>query len=283
MTGNGCTSGHGISGISAIRFRSITATCAFMFSGFITAIVSDTSSYLPPFVNTLNVDDSLYAVIICVVVCILFGGIAYHLRSSLEADNIQNTIAVRNFTMISELIFGATFAMAMAVSNMTKLSATISFLDLRYWNPALAFIMASAIGIGGASNWFIFQREFPFLDVKFHRPASDIIDSKLICGALIFGIGWGLAGACPGPALVNLGSGNYRPWLYIIFVLLGMFVQHIQDLYYPNLLKFCGKEVVSDASAKAPKSPPSPNKDNQVEPEKDIENNEIEAVENNNK
>jgi uncharacterized membrane protein YedE/YeeE len=242
-----------------------------MFSGFVTAIVSDTSSYLPPFINVLNVDDSLYAVIICVVVCIIFGSIAYHLRSSLEADGIQHNNSVKYFTMISELIFGATFATAMAVSNMTKLSATISFLDLRYWNPALAFIMFAAIVIGGVANYFIFQREFPFLDIKFHRPAADIIDSKLICGAIIFGIGWGLVGACPGPALVNLGSGNSRPWLYIIFLLLGMLVQHTQDLHYPNLFKFWCKEDVSNVSDKAPSS--SPRIDIQLEPEKDLENN----------
>jgi uncharacterized membrane protein YedE/YeeE len=114
----------------------------------------------------------------------------------------------------NKFVFGISFALAMGISNMTKLSATISFLDLRYWNPALAFVMCGAILVSFFSFAWIFKMDKPLLDSVFHRPIVHQIDSKLILGSVIFGVGWGLAGACPGPALVNVGSGNIPPLIY---------------------------------------------------------------------
>ena len=95
------------------------------------------------------------------------------------------------FTLVAEVVFGIAFALALAVSNMTQLSATISFLDLRYWNPALAFVMIGAIGIALPSFYLTFKSDAPLLHTKFVRPALSSIDAKLVLGAIVFGVGWG--------------------------------------------------------------------------------------------
>ena len=93
---------------------------------------------------------------------------------------------------ILDCIFGIAFALAMAVSNMTKLSATISFLDLRYWNPALAFIMGGAISINAPLQYLITNKgpSKPFLGTEFTCPKFNKVDFKLILGSIIFGVGY---------------------------------------------------------------------------------------------
>jgi hypothetical protein len=107
-----------------------------MIAGFVTAMATNTSRFLPYFTNTLPVERSGAVIGVMIGVCIIIV-----LILAINKDSTFFVNAHGNFIIsaILDCIFGIAFALAMAVSNMTKLSATISFLDLRYWNPAIVF------------------------------------------------------------------------------------------------------------------------------------------------
>ena len=126
----------------------------------------------------------------------------------------------------------------MSISNMTKLSATISFLDLNSWNPALIFVMMGAIGISMPVFYFSKLKGNPLLNSSWKdlTPLANI-DMNRVSGAAIFGIGWGLVGACPAPALTN-ALGNHTsnlPVLYIGMLVAGMYLKEGYDYIYELL------------------------------------------------
>ena len=126
----------------------------------------------------------------------------------------------------------------MSISNMTKLSATISFLDLNSWNPALIFVMMGAIGISMPVFYFSKLKGNPLLNSSWNDlPPLANIDMNRVSGAAIFGIGWGLVGACPAPALTNaLGNRTSNlPVLYIGMLVAGMYLKEGYDYIYELL------------------------------------------------
>lgn len=238
--GNGCTSGHGVCGISAFRNRSIVATCLFMTAAMVTAMAADTSHYLPYFINEVDVETSGAIIGICMAAS-LGCAVLSHTISSQEFSKpwMSNPTFSLIFTVSQEIVYGISFGLATGVSNMTKLSATIAFLDLRYWNPALAFVMCGAIAVTTTSFFFTFKRDRPLLDTKFYHPTMIEIDKNLVIGSTIFGVGWGLAGVCPGPAMTNLGSGNIPPVIYMSCCIGGMLMEHLTVDYFDLLMDKC--------------------------------------------
>jgi len=119
---------------------------------------------------------------------------------------------------------GAVFATGLAVSGMTQPMKVVGFLDVGgAWDPSLAFVMAAALGVY-AIAWQISQRlTRPIVASAFDAPKNRIIDRRLLSGAVLFGIGWGIAGFCPGPALVSLGSFSGTAVLFSAAMLTGMF------------------------------------------------------------
>ena len=220
--GNGCTSGHGVCGLSSFRFRSFVATITFMLFAAITATSLNTSQYLPKFDNTLNLTSGLTLAAVSIIISIFFYCISFYFS---DGDSLHKRILVS----IIEVTCGILFAFAMAISNMSKLSATISFLDISVWNPALMFVMIGAIGIS-APLFYIFKSSNynSILLGSWSLPTSNDIDSSLLIGSALFGIGWGLVGACPGPAFTNL-LGNIShgdgPTIYCSSLLVGMWVR----------------------------------------------------------
>lgn len=105
----------------------------------------------------------------------------------------------------------------MSISNMTKLSATISFLDIHVWNPALAFVMGGSIAVGMPVFYYYSKDKSNPLLFDWDLPFSNDVDWKLITGQVLFGCGWGLVGACPGPALVNFlgNTTSVYPKIYL--------------------------------------------------------------------
>jgi len=102
---------------------------------------------------------------------------------------------------------GALFATGLLVAGMTQPARVIGFLDVtRAWDPTLAFVMAGAVGVYALAVRTLTRRARPWLDEGFHLPAREGIDARLVLGAAVFGIGWGLSGFCPGPSLVAAGS-----------------------------------------------------------------------------
>jgi len=123
------------------------------------------------------------------------------------------------------LIAGSLFGVGLALSGMADPKRVRSFLDLfGDWDPTLAFVMAGAM-IPMAIAWLI-QRRLgkPFVDAQFSLPATTTIDRPLAIGAVLFGMGWGVAGLCPGPALANLGLASFAVLPFVIAMFVGMAV-----------------------------------------------------------
>ena len=119
------------------------------------------------------------------------------------------------------LMAGGLFGMGLAISGMTDPGRVIGFLDLfGAWDPALLFVMAGAVGVYGM-GMLILRR---FDGVKLPSAAASPIDRQLVIGATIFGIGWGLGGFCPGPALANLGALRIEALLFVPTMAIGMFL-----------------------------------------------------------
>jgi uncharacterized membrane protein YedE/YeeE len=105
------------------------------------------------------------------------------------------------------LVCGAVFAAGLAISGMTQPSKVTGFLDLTgAWDPSLAFVMVGAIGVHAVFVRIAKKRARPFLADEFSWPTRTRVEPRLVAGAALFGVGWGLSGFCPGPALVSLAS-----------------------------------------------------------------------------
>ena len=132
----------------------------------------------------------------------------------------MNTKAV-----MSSYSSGLLFGLGLGISGMTDANKVIAFLTLdSSWNPALMLVMAGAIGIHLALYKFITNKEQPLFDSTFHIPTNRQINSKLVIGSLLFGLGWGMGGICPGPGLVSLFSFNMNVVVFVTAMLVGMFV-----------------------------------------------------------
>jgi uncharacterized membrane protein YedE/YeeE len=124
-------------------------------------------------------------------------------------------------------VVGLIFSLGLGVSGMTQPQKVIGFLDLfGEWNPALAFVMIGAIGLHAILFPIITKRKSPILVDQFHLPNKSDLDGRLIVGALLFGMGWGLGGFCPGPGIVSLASGNSSSFVFVSSMVGGMLVFH---------------------------------------------------------
>ena len=220
--GNGCTSGHGVCGISNMRIRSVAATLTFMATGSITAIVTNTRALYPSFENINDMMVSMNTFLAGTAVC----GLVY--TSSLIVKGMDDVIKM-SYSFGAEFLMGCTFAAGMALSNMSMNSATISFLDIRTWNPALMFVMGGAIGLSSPLFFLIKSNGSPNVSDKLDLPTSRVIDFPLLLGSALFGIGWGYVGVCPGPALTNVFNtqSGYIPATFILSMIAGFWTKEI--------------------------------------------------------
>jgi len=116
---------------------------------------------------------------------------------------------------------GGLFGMGLAISGMTDPGRVIGFLDLfGAWDPALLFVMAGAVGVYGLG--MLILRSFQSRNLDLPSAASSPIDRRLVIGSAIFGLGWGLGGFCPGPALANLGALQVEALLFVPTMAIGM-------------------------------------------------------------
>jgi hypothetical protein len=124
---------------------------------------------------------------------------------------------------LSEFLIGLLFGFGLILSGMTDPGKVIGFLDLfGQWDPSLAFVMGGAIAVGFFAFSMAKRRTQNFLGGAMRLPTSQDIDKRLVIGSLVFGAGWGLAGFCPGPALVSLGAGQDKAVVFVIAMVLGM-------------------------------------------------------------
>jgi uncharacterized membrane protein YedE/YeeE len=125
--------------------------------------------------------------------------------------------------IFTSLLAGLVFGLGLIVCGMTNPAKVLGFLDLAgAWDPSLMLVMASAIAVASIAFWIAKERKLSLLGGQIQRPKTDKIDRKLVAGSLLFGVGWGIAGFCPGPALVGLGMGLPKALLFVIAMLCGM-------------------------------------------------------------
>ena len=121
------------------------------------------------------------------------------------------------------VVTGVLFAVGLLVSGMTEPAKVTAFLDVTgNWDPTLAFVMGGAILVHAPIVRLVRHRTHPIFDVRFHWPIQHAIDVRLVAGAAIFGIGWGLSGYCPGPALVGLAGAAPAAVVFIAAMLAGI-------------------------------------------------------------
>lgn len=124
---------------------------------------------------------------------------------------------------LSEFVVGLLFGLGLLLSGMTDPGKVLGFLDLiGPWDPSLALVMGGAIAVGVIAFALAKKRTVSFLGGAMRLPMSSQIDRRLIVGAAMFGAGWGLAGFCPGPALVSLATGQPKAAIFVVAMLVGM-------------------------------------------------------------
>ena len=118
---------------------------------------------------------------------------------------------------------GFIFGLGLCVSRMTDPAVVQGFLDIAgAWDPTLMFVMAGGVAVTFVGYRYVLRRKHPLWAAKFPPAVSGTIDAPLLSGAAIFGVGWGLAGYCPGPAVVSLASGRRAVILFVVAMLAGM-------------------------------------------------------------
>lgn len=133
------------------------------------------------------------------------------------------------------LLSGSLFAVGLVLGGMTQPAKVMGFLDIGglargvsssaqagYWDPSLAFVMGGALLVSLLAFWLTPQRAKPLADEKFHLPTRNDIDRRLLVGSALFGIGWGLVGYCPGPALASILSGGSDALFFVGAMVIGM-------------------------------------------------------------
>lgn len=125
--------------------------------------------------------------------------------------------------LLLALISGLIFGIGLIVSGMTDPAKVIGFLDLAgSWNPALALVMGGAVAVAALAFKLAARRRASLLSDPFQLPTATKLDRRLVLGSIAFGIGWGLAGFCPGPALASLAGGAVKPLIFTGAMLAGM-------------------------------------------------------------
>jgi uncharacterized membrane protein YedE/YeeE len=141
---------------------------------------------------------------------------------------------------MSEFLAGLLFGLGLLLSGMTDPGKVIGFLDLSgLWDPSLAFVMGGAIAVGIFAFSLAKKRTQSFMGGALHLPTSNQIDRRLLIGSALFGIGWGIAGFCPGPGLVSMAAGQPKAAVFVVAMFLGMVIFEVAErhIHKPSALR----------------------------------------------
>jgi uncharacterized membrane protein YedE/YeeE len=141
-------------------------------------------------------------------------------------------------TILVALASGLLFGAGLAVSQMINPAKVIGFLDVAgNWDPTLAFVLGGAVGVWGAAFAVTRRMRAPLFAKAFAIPKRSDIDARLVGGSALFGIGWGLVGYCPGPAVSSLALGRWEPAVFVAAMLAGMFAYRLVPQVPPGQLR----------------------------------------------
>ncbi len=125
--------------------------------------------------------------------------------------------------LVISLLLGLTFGVGLILAGMSDPAKVLAFLDIAgNWDPSLALVMGGAIGVAAPAYALARRRKTTWLGKPFPSATADRTDASLLAGSVLFGIGWGLSGFCPGPALVGLGAGYLPAIVFVIAMVIGM-------------------------------------------------------------
>ena len=142
-------------------------------------------------------------------------------------------------SILPSLLAGTLFGGGLALSDMVNPGRVQAFLDVAgAWDPALLLVMASAVLVSALGYLAARRMRRPLLAGRFWIPENRVLDRQLIAGAALFGIGWGLAGFCPGPASAGLVLGLWQPWLFVAAMFAGM---ALHRLWADRAVRLSGK------------------------------------------
>jgi len=131
---------------------------------------------------------------------------------------------------IIALLTGIIFGLGLSISQMTDRERVLGFLDVTgVWDPTLIFVLGGAVGVTVIAFRFVLRRPQPFVAPKFQLPISNVIDRPLLLGSVLFGIGWGISGYCPGPGVTSLVQGNGNPVLFMAALIVGFLAHRFFD------------------------------------------------------
>ncbi|MCO4762768.1 MAG: YeeE/YedE family protein [Myxococcales bacterium] len=124
---------------------------------------------------------------------------------------------------IASFVAGLIFAVGLGVSGMTQPHKVVGFLDvIGDWDPSLVFVMLGAIGFNAVALRLITRRDKPLLNAEFFIPSRRDLTPRLVIGSAMFGVGWGMAGYCPGPALVTSSTGATQALIFVAAMIVGI-------------------------------------------------------------
>ncbi|EXL08552.1 hypothetical protein BG46_03340 [Brucella anthropi] len=127
--------------------------------------------------------------------------------------------------IVIALVIGALFGSGIAISGMANPAKVLNFFDVAgAWDPSLAFVMGGALAVAFVGYRLVLKRPAPLCDVKFHLPTRRDIDAELVGGSALFGIGWGIAGFCPGGSVPALGLGEPDALVFVVSMLAGIMI-----------------------------------------------------------
>jgi uncharacterized membrane protein YedE/YeeE len=125
--------------------------------------------------------------------------------------------------IVTAALCGLVFALGLGLAGMTDPSKVVGFLDISgKWDPSLAFVMGGALGTHALMRRFILRRSSPVLATAFPNTSNNLINGRLLFGAALFGVGWGLSGYCPGPVVTSVAGGSAPVLMFVGAMLVGM-------------------------------------------------------------
>lgn len=129
----------------------------------------------------------------------------------------------KHFGLVSQFAIGVLFGWGLIISGMSNPQKVLGFLDITgLWDPSLIFVMLGAILVGLAGFYIVSKRTEAFFGGALHIPTRRDISKPLVIGSFIFGVGWGIAGICPGPAIIVLGAGYLKALVFVLAMFAGM-------------------------------------------------------------
>ncbi len=149
---------------------------------------------------------------------------------------------VKNFI---GLFTGVILGFGLALAGMTQPQKVLNFLDIAgNWDPSLLFVLGGAVGVTVITFRFVLRRKTPIFDTRYYFSDKTQIDRPLILGAILFGIGWGISGYCPGPAVTLIASPSWELWAFLPAMVAGIYMQKLFASYSVKAVVVTKKETV---------------------------------------